>query len=124
MKKFNFQKGKLGEKIAADFLTKKRYRIVEENWQNRFGEIDLIATKKNFLIFVEVKLKMGQQFGSPEEMITPGKIWQIKKMAEIYLRQNPSMIQKYPQQRLDAVCITLTADQKVKKINHYQNLTG
>jgi len=125
MKSLNFQKGKLGETIAKDFLLKKGYKIISQNFQNRFGEIDLIMTDKNILVFVEVKLKVGQDFGSPEEMITSKKIQKIKNQALLFLQQNQKISAEYPQQRIDAVCIVLNDnDLQVKTINHYQNITG
>lgn len=126
MKRFNYQKGRAGEKIAADYLKKKGYKIIEANFQNRFGEIDLIASRtqntSKALVFIEVKLRIGRDLGLPEEMITPGKIRQIKRMAEIFLQNNPKLKAIYPQQRLDAVCIVLDQDKKVEEIRHYENL--
>jgi len=121
MKKWNYQKGKTGEDIAVNFLIKKGYRIIKRNLQNRFGEIDLITAIPKVLVFVEVKLKIGNAFGSPEEMITPTKIKQIRRMAELYLQQNPQL--KFPQQRIDAICIVLNEDQTIQRINHYENIT-
>jgi len=122
MKRFNYQKGRAGEKIASDYLKKKGYQIIEANFQNRFGEIDLIASRKDVLIFIEVKLRIGRDFGLPEEMITSGKIRQIKRMAEIFLQNNPKLKALYPQQCLDAVCIVLDQDKNVERIRHYENL--
>jgi putative endonuclease len=125
MKQLNFQKGKFGETIAKDFLLKKGYKIISQNFQNRFGEIDLIAADGQVLVFVEVKSKVGQNFGSPEEMINQRKIQQIKNQALVFLQQNPRISAQYPQQRIDAVCIVLNEnDYSVKSINHYQNITG
>jgi len=126
MKQWNYQKGRAGEKIAADYLKKKGYQIIEANFRNRFGEIDLIASRaqntSKALVFIEVKLRIGRDFGLPEEMITPGKIRQIKRMAEIFLQNNPKLKAIYPLQRLDAVCIVLDQNKKVEEIRHYENL--
>jgi len=59
MKQKNYEVGRLGEKIAAEFLAKKGYRILARNFRTRFGEIDLVAAKDGVLVFVEVKLKIG-----------------------------------------------------------------
>ena len=122
MKRFNYQKGRAGEKIASDFLKEKGFKIIEANFQNRFGEIDLIAGHKDILVFIEVKLRIGQDLGLPEEMITPSKIRQIKRMAEIFLQNNSKLKALYPQQRLDAVCIVLDQNKKVERVKHYENL--
>lgn len=123
MKQFNFQKGKLGEKIAKDFLVKKNYKIIQTNFQNRFGEIDLIAADGQTLVFVEVKLKIGEDFGFPEEMISPRKIHQIENQAQVFLQQNPRISVQYPQQRIDAICIVTDQNNNIKRINHYQNIS-
>lgn len=122
MKKFNYQTGKLGESMAQDFLIKKGYRLVEANFQTRFGEIDLIMAKNKKLIFVEVKLKTGDQFGSPEEMINPAKIRRVQKMATVFLQRHPKISQQYPTCQIDAVCLVLNFDQTISRINHWENI--
>ena len=123
MKKLNYAKGKIGENIAADFLAKKGFKIIAQNWQNRFGEIDLIAIDKNILVFVEVKLKIGEDFGLPEEMINTRKIYQVQRAAEMFLLDESDLAKRYPQYRLDAVCIVCNEDKTVKDISHYENIT-
>ena len=49
--------GILGEKLARDFLKKRGYRIIETNYRCRYGEIDIIARHKGYLIFIEVRTK-------------------------------------------------------------------
>jgi len=65
----NYKTGKEGEEIARKFLVQKGFRLIESNYSNKLGEIDLIMLDKEVLVFVEVKLKIGDKFGSPEEMI-------------------------------------------------------
>jgi putative endonuclease len=65
--------GVLGEKLAKDFLKKKGYRIREANFRCRYGEIDVVAEKKDSLIFIEVRTKTGTDFCSPEESLTFAK---------------------------------------------------
>jgi len=124
MKSQNFRKGKLGEQIAGDYLTKKGYRIIRQNFQTRFGELDIIAAKDNFLVFIEVKLKIGTAFGRPEEMITQKKLSQIKNTAEMFLRREKTHLYNFKQYRIDAICIILNQDMGVKEIRHYENITG
>lgn len=120
MKKQNYAKGKTGEEIAATFLSKHGFSIIEKNFSNRFGEIDLIATKDKWLIFVEVKLKVGEDFGSPEEMINKRKLAQIRRTAEIFLGKNYKLKKEFPQHRIDAVCIVLEKGGETKRISHYE----
>lgn len=119
MKQFNRLVGSQAEKMAADFLRSQGYQIIEQNFAIRFGEIDIIAAKTSKLIFIEVKAKNSDQFGTPEEMITSHKIRQVQKMATAYLQKNPQIAKKYPFWRLDAVTINL----QTKEIKHYENIT-
>jgi len=96
---------------------------LEKNYQTRFGEIDLIACKKNILTFVEVKLKHGDDFGTPEEMIGNSKLSQVQRMAEFYLMDRPKMPEIYKVYSIDAVCIVLNENGEVERLNHYENLT-
>jgi putative endonuclease len=86
MKKQNFLKGKTGESIAANFLEKNGFKIIEKNWRfSRLGEIDIIAEHENILVFVEVKTRSSNLFGQPLESVDERKFNKIKKLAEIYL---------------------------------------
>lgn len=118
IKQFNRKVGKEGEEIAAKFLLDKGYEILERNYFSRFGEIDLITAKDNILVFVEVKLKQTEDFGTPEEMIGFSKLTQVQRMAEFYLMDVPGIAKKYNSYRIDAICIVTH-----KRINHYENLT-
>jgi len=122
MKQKNYQKGKIGEEIAAEFLKQKGIKIIAQNWQTRFGEIDLVGLDKNTLVFIEVKLKIGIKFGLPEQMISRRKIYQVEKTAYDFLRHYPKLEIKFPKRRIDAVCIVLNQDKSVNKVRHYQNL--
>ncbi|MBU1129736.1 YraN family protein [Patescibacteria group bacterium] len=122
MKQFNYQKGKRGEEIARVFLEKKGYVMAEMNYQNRMGEIDLIMTDGDSLVFVEVKLKVGMRFGSPQDMINKKKLWKIRRMAEAYLMFELKIAKKYEKYRIDAVCIVLDESKEVEKITHYENI--
>lgn len=122
MKKYNRNKGRLGENMAKSFLERKTYKFVEANFLMRGGEIDLIMTDGDFLVFVEVKLKIGQDFGSPEEMINKKKIGLIKKTAQMFLMERPKIDKDYKKYRIDAVCIELNKNKTINRIKHYQNI--
>lgn len=122
MKKHNLPKGARGEELAAKFLQKKGFKILEKNWRTKFGEIDLVCTKNNILIFVEVKLKIGDTFGTPEEMVTKRKLSQVRRTAESYLLRNPDYQNLFPQQRIDVVAIVQNPDGTIDRIDHYENL--
>src|SRR3990172_12348463 len=95
MKQFNRDWGRTGELLAEKFLREKGYRILERNFLTKFGEIDLICAKDELLIFVEVKLKKGEDFGSPEEMISPQKIKQVQRIAQLFLLKRPEIAAKF-----------------------------
>lgn len=88
MKQFNFIKGKKEEAVAEYFLKKKGYKIIDQNYSNHLGEIDLIATEKDILVFVEVKFRQTNEFGLPREAVGIYKQNKIKKTATLYLQQN------------------------------------
>jgi len=121
-KKENYSKGKNGEDMAREFLVNKGYRLIEMNYTNKLGEIDLIVTDDFTLIFVEVKLKIGDKFGTPEEMITKRKLSQVKRVAEGFLVLEKQIAKKFDKYRIDGVCIVLNDDRTVNRINHYENI--
>jgi len=121
-KKENYNKGKNGEEMAREFLVKKGFELIEMNYENVIGEIDLIMTDKDWLVFVEVKLKIGDKFGSPEEMINKRKLSQIKRVAEGFLVLENKIAKKFKKYRIDAVCIVLNEDQSLERITHYPNV--
>lgn len=79
--------GQHGENLAAEYLRKNGYQIMERNYRTRCGEVDIICLNGGELIFVEVKTRRSTRFGSPEEAITCRKKEHIKKAALSYLGQ-------------------------------------
>lgn len=90
------------ENIAADYLILRGYKICDRNYSCRFGEIDIIATKKDVLCFIEVKYRTPRGYGTSIDAITKSKIRKILKAAKIYLFENNMLERDY---RLDAVLI-------------------
>ena len=80
--------GKKGEAQARKHLKKQGYRILEQNYRCRFGEIDLIAEHDGCLVFVEVKTRSGLAFGQPSEAVTRHKQQQISKVALEYMAKS------------------------------------
>lgn len=77
--------GTIGEIDAVSFLKQKKYRILETNYKNKIGEIDIIAEYDKKIIFVEVKRRSTLAYGRPSEAVDSRKQNKIKKVAEIYL---------------------------------------
>jgi putative endonuclease len=96
--------GKLAEDFAVGFLQEKGYKIIDRNFRSRFGEIDIVAEESGTLVFVEVKARWSQKFGSPEEAVTPQKLYRIRKTAEYYALINSKTDQKM---RIDVVALEI-----------------
>ena len=85
--------GAWGEALAADFLRKKRFKILAAGYSCRFGEIDLIAADRKYLVFAEVKLRKNAKFAQAREYVDTRKQDRIRITASIYLSQNPTDLQ-------------------------------
>ncbi len=109
-------RGKLGEDIALEFLTKKGYKLIERNYYSRFGEIDIIMKNDRYIIFVEVKLRKNNKYGTPAEFVTAKKQQKIIITAEDWLLKNKTELQP----RFDVIEIYMPKDNKVS-INHIEN---
>ena len=84
--------GAWGESLAAEFLRKKRYKLLAANYRCRFGEIDLIVSDRRYLVFVEVKLRKSQKFAEAREFVDLRKQERLRKTASFYLAENPSQL--------------------------------
>ena len=76
--------GRQGEDLAAKYLKKHGYKIVERNFKTPFGEADLIARKGETYCFVEVKTRSGDGFGAPAEAVDARKQERYHKIAQYY----------------------------------------
>lgn len=83
----NKEKGQKGEKIAARYLKLRLYKILETNYARKTGEIDIIAKKGGYTVFVEVKYRNSDVKGLPREAVTPFKQRQIKRTAMLYIME-------------------------------------
>lgn len=120
MKKFNLKTGQRGEEIAKRYLENKGYKILEQNTKSKFGEIDIIAQDRKELVIVEVRTKIGDMYGTPEESLTKNKLRKLRLNTVNYVVRN-----KWKgDYRIDAVCIVLAhnEDKKPEKITHHENI--
>lgn len=85
--------GKWGEQLVADYLKQRGWRLRETNYRCRLGEIDLIAENRNYLIFVEVKLRKNDHFGSAREAVNFKKQQNLRAAAELYLSESATKLQ-------------------------------
>jgi len=81
--------GRSGEEVAVRYLSEQGYNIVACNLRTPVGEVDIIASKSNILVFVEVKTRRSLSFGSPLEAVGPRKQRQIIRAAQWYLSNSP-----------------------------------
>ncbi len=112
---------RIGEDAAANFLLKKGYKIIERNFRKGYGEIDIIALKNGILIFVEVKTRSTDSFGTPFESITSWKLKSLVKTALFYKNLHPSLPQSL---RIDAVSVRLSNNNNVEEIEILENISG
>jgi len=110
--------GKRGEEMAREYLEKKGYKIVAQNYKTKYGEIDLVAKHKNKLVLVEVRTKIGENFGAPEETINWKKKRKLRGNALAYARAVdwPGPL------RVDAVCVVLKKDYSLERFHHYESI--
>ena len=80
--------GIIGEKIAQDYLRRNGYEILKTNFYTRKGEIDIIASINNIIVFVEVKTRTNLKYGTPAMAVRDTKLKHIKSTAKIFLKLN------------------------------------
>jgi putative endonuclease len=105
--------GKEGEKIAAAYLKKNGYRIIEINFRCPIGEIDIIAKEKDDLVFVEVKTRKSIELGYPEQAVGIKKQKKMSQLALWYLQKRKIADTNA---RFDVVAITLIPDKNEVKL--------
>ena len=112
--------GAWGESLAAAYLQKKRYKIIATGYRCRFGEIDLIATDKKHLVFVEVKLRKSNSFADARDFVNYHKQNRLRTTAELYLSQNPTELPA----RFDVIEIYAPQGVETKKpeIHHLEDV--
>lgn len=85
--------GAWGESLAAEYLKRKRYKLIATGYRCRFGEIDLIVADRTYLVFVEVKLRKNADFAEAREFVDFRKQERLRKTAAMYLAENPTILQ-------------------------------
>lgn len=83
----NILKGKTGEEIACSYLKKNGYYVLDKNFTTEVGEIDIVATDTEYLVFVEVKARTDESFGYPAEAVSYHKRTKINQVASQYLKK-------------------------------------
>lgn len=109
--------GQKAEDLSTKYLSNKKYKIIQRNFKTRYCEIDIIAKKKNYIVFVEVKYRARADFGGAIGAVSPKKLSRMTKAAEYYLSQNQQYLNAQP--RLDV--ITVNGDINSPKLSHIRN---
>jgi Holliday junction resolvase-like predicted endonuclease len=139
----HIEAGNIGENLACGYLVKKGYQIIERNYREKFGEIDIIAKSQDkILVFIEVKTISVQKTSvdkslasyphlaklipkdlpekySPEDHLTYSKMKRFRKISEWYANQHPELVEDKGY-RLDVIAIQI--DGKKVAIKHYLNV--
>ncbi len=115
--------GRRGEREAERFLKKRGYRIIERNYRTRHGEIDLVALYGDTLVFVEVKTRLSQEFGLPQDSVRGKKRTHIVKVAGHFIAENPQF--RDHNVRFDVVGITMEGrTPRIEHIAHAFDVEG
>lgn len=109
---------RLGERITENFLVSRGFRILDKNFVTPYGEIDLVAERDGFVVFVEVKTRTSCRFGPPLASITETKKKHVLKNCQYYL--NNFDLCETPC-RIDAVGVILDDDHAFRKLEHVKN---
>ncbi|PKP27069.1 MAG: endonuclease [Bacteroidetes bacterium HGW-Bacteroidetes-2] len=107
--------GKIGEKLAAELLRSKGYKIVARNYFYDKAEIDIIAKKDALMVCVEVKTRNSDFFGDPQSFVTPGKIKQMVKAMNFYLIENDIQLET----RFDIIAVL--KNNTTEQVMHYED---
>jgi len=123
--------GKIGEDMAAEYLKKQGWRIVERNHRQTFGELDIVCQDLDrTLVFVEVKTMV--QFGNnldgnkqiiPEDQMTRSKYLKTAKIATAYAGFNPKLIIESRGWRIDLLAIIIGSAGECVNVKHYKNIS-
>jgi putative endonuclease len=110
--------GILGEKLANRYLVEHGYRVIETNYRCRDGEIDIVASKDDCLVFVEVRTKRSHFFGTPEESITATKKEHLRAVANRYRETHTDLPSSW---RIDLVAVELGRTGQIQRIELIEN---
>ncbi len=113
--------GDAGENYAASYLKRNRYKIIERKFRTKYGEIDIICSKKGTLYFVEVKARSNEKYGAPAEAVNYFKQKKILGCAKYYLLKNniSDMFISF-----DVIEVYMDNNHKPIKLNHIKNAFG
>lgn len=110
--------GMRGEELAEQHLLARGYAIRHKNWRSGHGELDIVAQRESVIVFVEVRARTGDAFGSPEETITPRKKAKLMETAQAYLREHDL---EDATCRVDVIAIEFDHQLRVTRLAHIED---
>ena len=111
--------GARGEGIAREYLEARGYEIVATNFRCQWGEVDIIARDRDFLVFVEVRTRRStDSYGTPEESLSKQKRDKLIATAETYIQSCPTTVEDW---RIDLVAIRLDGRVTNGQVQHIVN---
>jgi putative endonuclease len=113
--------GRRGEAIAADWLVRHGYRILDRNWRCSRGEVDIVARHDDALVFVEVKARSGTATGHPFEAITRRKAARMRRVAAAWCTAHPD--EHAPAIRVDAVAVHVDPLHELHGVEHLADVS-
>lgn len=128
--------GAIGEGIAAKYLEKKGFFIIDRNYRKKWGELDIVCKKEGIIHFVEVKTVSRRSFGGhfeqeinnyrPEDNMHPWKIQRLQRAMQTYLLQpkvkSLNEVSGEVEWQFDLACVFLDQEKRVAKIKLIENL--
>ena len=113
--------GRLGEQLAEKELANRGYVVVERNARTAEGEIDLVTRQAGRWVFVEVRARRGQTYGTPEESLTRRKQARMIRSAHAYLAERDL---GDPPWRIDVVAVEFSTGGKLLRVEVIENAVG
>lgn len=110
--------GQQAESLAAVFLEEHGYTVVARNWRRPEGELDLVVTRGDLCVFVEVRSRTGTERGHPLETVTASKRARVLRAARLYLDEEKPLAALF---RFDVVGVTFAEDEQVSEIVHIED---
>jgi len=111
--------GDFGEKLAAQYLVRRGYKIIGAKQKIGYQEIDIIANIKDIIVFVEVKTRTSDVLGLANEAMSSAKLKSLKIGINKYLNNSQNY---YKNVRLDLIAIDIDNQKKIAKISHYKDI--
>ncbi len=99
----NYARGRRGEELASQYLVSQGYIIMQRNYRELWGEVDIVAFRHGVLLFAEVKYRQDLTKGHPAEAITPRKLSRLRKAVAMYLASGEGP--PFTALKFNAICI-------------------